>query len=539
MALIPLTYKLDWYDPSQPGGSISTLNNNANLATSTDTQYTMQDVIDTVIAGGSTPGINDRIPVYQETSPGQFTLAPSAASITYPSVPGANYMILRDAYSMVLSREAQSAGGDPEFVIVDEAFNYKVSMGWDDDGAGFGYLYNWAGDGWRIGANGNNPMLEVVTTAGSESVNLHKQVEFIDYGSGTYTGTAAFSLAVDASGNVIETAAGGGGVAWATEYDLALGNLLQGSNPGTTQLGTTTYGIGAGASLTTPSGGSPKDSGNTAFGFNALGSENSEGYNTAVGYEALGNQNVSTMFAVPGNTALGFEAGKECTTGLSNVFVGTEIQSVNSGQSIGNVVVGSRAMEQLGTGFANIAIGERAMQNVNSNTGNIAIGYTANNGNTTGNENIVIGYNAQPSNLTVSNEITLGNSSTAVLRCQQTSITALSDERDKTSIEDLPYGVDFINQLQPRKFIWDNRVELREEVNSDGTRSEVEFYSANKGKKDFGFIAQEVQAHDDDVLKLVYDENPDKLEMSYGKLVPVLVKAIQELSAKVTALENA
>jgi len=37
----------------------------------------------------------------------------------------------------------------------------------------------------------------------------------------------------------------------------------------------------------------------------------------------------------------------------------------------------------------------------------------------------------------------------------------------------------------------------------------------------------------------VYDKNPDKLEASYGRLVPVLVKAIQELSAKVTALENA
>ncbi len=48
MALIPLTYKLDWFDPSQPGGNISTLNNNANTATSYDTQYTMQDVVDTV-----------------------------------------------------------------------------------------------------------------------------------------------------------------------------------------------------------------------------------------------------------------------------------------------------------------------------------------------------------------------------------------------------------------------------------------------------------------------------------------------------------
>ena len=230
MALIPLTYKLDWYDPSQPGGIISTINNNANPATSFDTQYTMQDIIDTVIAGGSTPGINDRIPVYQETSPGQFTLAPSAASITYPSVPGANYLILRDAYSMVLSREAGSAGGDPEFVIVDEGFNYKVSMGWDDDGDGFGYLYNWAGDGWRIGANGNNPMLEVVTTAGSESVNLHKQVEFIDYGSGTYTGTAAYNLEVDASGNIIETATGGGGATFDASNSEATPHIVLGAD---------------------------------------------------------------------------------------------------------------------------------------------------------------------------------------------------------------------------------------------------------------------------------------------------------------------
>jgi hypothetical protein len=36
----------------------------------------------------------------------------------------------------------------------------------------------------------------------------------------------------------------------------------------------------------------------------------------------------------------------------------------------------------------------------------------------------------------------------------------------------------------------------------------------------------------------VYDENPERLEMSYGKLVPILVKAIQELSAEVKILKN-
>ena len=40
-------------------------------------------------------------------------------------------------------------------------------------------------------------------------------------------------------------------------------------------------------------------------------------------------------------------------------------------------------------------------------------------------------------------------------------------------------------------------------------------------------------------LDLVMEENPEKLEAKQGKLIPVLVKAIQELSQKVAALEAA
>jgi hypothetical protein len=36
---------------------------------------------------------------------------------------------------------------------------------------------------------------------------------------------------------------------------------------------------------------------------------------------------------------------------------------------------------------------------------------------------------------------------------------------------------------------------------------------------------------------LVYASNPDKLEAGYGKLLPVLVKAIQDLSAQVQSLQ--
>jgi hypothetical protein len=37
---------------------------------------------------------------------------------------------------------------------------------------------------------------------------------------------------------------------------------------------------------------------------------------------------------------------------------------------------------------------------------------------------------------------------------------------------------------------------------------------------------------------LVYDTNPEKLEASYGRLIPVLVKAIQELKAEIEILKS-
>ena len=38
--------------------------------------------------------------------------------------------------------------------------------------------------------------------------------------------------------------------------------------------------------------------------------------------------------------------------------------------------------------------------------------------------------------------------------------------------------------------------------------------------------------------KAFYDENPDKLEATYGRLIPVLVKAIQELRQEIRDCKN-
>jgi hypothetical protein len=143
----------------------------------------------------------------------------------------------------------------------------------------------------------------------------------------------------------------------------------------------------------------------------------------------------------------------------------------------------------------------------------------------TGVNNTVIGFNAQPAAANSANTITLGNSSITTIRAQVTSITALSDARDKTDITALPVGLDFVNSLNPVKFTWQMR----------------EPNEVKDGTSEAGFIAQDLQVAQEtsgaDDLGLVYDANPDKLEASAGKLIPVLVKAIQELSAKVEELE--
>ena len=256
-----------------------------------------------------------------------------------------------------------------------------------------------------------------------------------------------------------------------------------------------------------------------------------------------------TGYSGEGNTVIGHQAGNNLSSGDDNVLLGR-----NAGDALttseGNVAIGADAFGA-GTSKYNVAIGKYALRNQNRGSQfasyNVAIGYNADaNPNTSagyyrtiiggqaGNDdgyNVTnIGYGSSASASNANNEITLGNSSITALRCAVTSITSLSDERDKSEIEDLSYGLAFIDALQPREFVWDNRPETDVEGK--------EFYSENKGKKDFGFIAQEVKELDNDTLRLVYEENSDKLELSYGKLVPILVKAIQELKEEVEILKS-
>jgi hypothetical protein len=104
-----------------------------------------------------------------------------------------------------------------------------------------------------------------------------------------------------------------------------------------------------------------------------------------------------------------------------------------------------------------------------------------------------------------------------------TTISAISDARLKENVQDIDVGLSAILSLKPRKFDW----------------------KAGKGKDikgDRGFIAQEFEQ----VFPQLVDEwkdNAPEGEAPYKSvrqdLIPVLVKAIQELSAEVNALKNA
>jgi len=115
-----------------------------------------------------------------------------------------------------------------------------------------------------------------------------------------------------------------------------------------------------------------------------------------------------------------------------------------------------------------------------------------------------------------------------------------SDVRDKTDIADLDYGLDFVNSLRPVSYRYAFR---NEEV--EGVRTHM------------GFVAQEVEEVLGDEASNMgvwttsefeetgdWDENDepiysdaDRQGLRYGEMVAPLVKAVQELTSRIAALE--
>ena len=293
--------------------------------------------------------------------------------------------------------------------------------------------------------------------------------------------------------------------------------------------------IGSNADVSSFSGASYKNVAIGAYTSSGYAFNVSIGTNTELGIStsaAQHNVNIGYVAGNQSNADYGVYIGRNA--GYKNnadncIFIGDYSGGYLSKSGLLNVGVGYRTLFDATSGNTNTALGAAAGYKCSSGYRNVYIGNNAggtgsSTGHSTGYNSIIIGYNSLPSSTSAANEITLGDSTITSLRCNVTTISSLSDERDKTDIQDLPYGLDFINDMRPVQFTWNRR---------DGSMNNV---------PDFGFIAQDL--HDVELehsstnrTRLVKWENPDKLEADYVRSYPILVKAVQELSAKCDALE--
>ena len=122
--------------------------------------FTLQSIADVMPAtiGGS--GTLNRIAMF---TPDGLTIGDSKLSQSLPLSTGLYQMRFDDCDRFIINKPSSVTAGDPEYLIQQDG-DFKVSFGWDDDGAGFGYIYNWAGNGLRLGAAGQNPQFELNTT---------------------------------------------------------------------------------------------------------------------------------------------------------------------------------------------------------------------------------------------------------------------------------------------------------------------------------------------------------------------------------------
>ena len=349
-------------------------------------------------------------------------------------------------------------------------------------------------------------------------------------------------------------------------------NTVVGDEAGTaitTGIENTLVGSGAGDALTDADF-------NVAIGTDALTADTKGSRSVAIGRRTLHAQNFTSATDAY-NVAIGFEAGNDITTAVQNTLIGGKAgDAVTVGAD--NVAVGYEALTGETGGQNNTAIGVRALkvqQNSSGNTRNTAVGSnagvaistgsqntligarSAENG-TTANDNVFVGYASSLSAVDTAQVIVLGNAVTSQsannftfgfgatdsnIAFGATSISAPSDERYKENIETSTAGLGFINDLRPVTFRWKKEKDIPTDHKAYVKDSEKRVME--KGDKiQHGFIAQEVKTAIDNHSELkngfsmwTADPTDGRQRLSPSELIPILTKALQELSAKIETLE--
>ena len=275
---------------------------------------------------------------------------------------------------------------------------------------------------------------------------------------------------------------------------------------------------------------------NTCVGHTALQTLTNVDYGTAIG--------AASLFSATGtaNTAVGSLSGQYVSSGAYNTLIGMQ--------------AGYGASGALGTGNNNTALGYHAgylMQGAaHSNT---YVGSAAGNVSTTAVENTCLGYNCDIQDATATNQVVVGNNLTgtkdnAIFIGNDSSHIEndfnsdatwnhSSDVRQKTNIEDDSLGLSFIKDLRPVTYKHRSPSEFPKEWDAYDPDDKEPM---GGDKTIHGFIAQEVKEALDktgvDTFQGWSNGHDGRQRVSFESFVMPLIKAVQELSAKVEALEN-
>jgi len=299
---------------------------------------------------------------------------------------------------------------------------------------------------------------------------------------------------------------------------------------------------------------------NSAVGYNSLVATGTGGSNTAIGYNALaGNTDASY------NTAVGALAGDAITTADRNTAIGYNALGTNI-LSDRNVAIGAYALTTMNVGSTedgyNIGIGEQCGYAVTTGNQNTLIGGLAGNAIEDGNGNICLGYNTETSAVggdyqiaigygvtsTANSTVTFGvsaNTASLGLDGSDTSwAAASSDVRLKENIKASTAGLSFINDLRPVTYNWKKAGEVPTDMPQYEEGSEKPCLGYEYGMTYHGFIAQEVKSaienHPEleEGFKMWKEYDTGVQTVADGNVIPMLVKAVQELSAEVDRLKE-
>jgi len=274
--------------------------------------------------------------------------------------------------------------------------------------------------------------------------------------------------------------------------------LADGADIITASAGTSNFRVGVNAGNSIASGGN----------YNVIvGDEAGTAISTGDGNVSVGYQSLAANTTADESTAVGYQAGYN-STGQRNAFFGSEAgESNTSGQS--NSYIGRQAGTLMTTGSKNSILGA-----YNGNQGSLDIRTSSN--------NIVLSDgDGNPRIMYITgdglrlNALSSGSGNSTLKYHTSTGVVTYdtSSERFKQNIVDSKYGLSHVLQLQSRQY---------------------EFI--NDGKPDIGLIAEEVN---NVIPELVGKDDADRpMSVAYDRFVSVLVKAIQEQQATITALTD-